>query len=37
MLKEIGMGVDLHWLDRDLIASSIDDLRSISLPPGSRG
>ncbi len=32
MLNEIGKGVDLHWLDRDLIATCIDELRSISQP-----
>ena len=30
MLKSIGEGVDVHWIDNDIIASCIDELRRIS-------
>jgi 3-dehydroquinate synthase len=32
MLKNIGEGVDIHWIDNEIITSCIDELRRMSPP-----
>ena len=30
MLQEIGVGVDIHWMDGEVIAACIDEMRAIT-------